>query len=213
MTTSADLAAERAADGPADGAAASDTFRIHRYPAGLIDRLGLPGSRAVVIRPVLPQDGPAVQGFVAGLSLASRHLRFHVGLRGLSEATLRQMTQIDYRDHLALVAQVHDERAGPRDEPVIVADARYVRVAGTPAAAPEAEFAVAVADAWQSLGLGRALMGRLARHARAGGFAALVGDVLPENRRMRVLARGLGARTRPHPEGPGLAQVVFDLRD
>lgn len=199
---------------PTDAAAARpDTFHIHRYPAGLIDRLNLPGQRAVVIRPVLPQDGPAVQRFVSGLSLASRHRRFHVALRALSEATLRHMTHIDYRDHLAVVAQVLDERAGPQDDPVIVADARYVRVDGTPADAPEAEFAVAVDDAWQSLGLGRALMARLARHARASGFAALVGDVLPDNRRMLVLTQGLGARTRPHPDGPGLVQVVFGLRD
>ncbi|HJV68721.1 GNAT family N-acetyltransferase [Ideonella sp.] len=186
---------------------APPVFRIHRYPAGLIDRLNLPGNRAVVLRPVLPQDAEAEQAFVGGLSLASRHKRFHVGLRQLSAATLRQMTEIDYRDHVALVAQVFDENHPPDAEPPIVADARYVRLAGT----DEAEFAVAVADDWQSLGLGRALMARLARHAKAQGLAALVGDVLPENRRMLVLMRGLGAHTRPHPDGPQMVQVVYRL--
>lgn len=187
--------------------AAAPTFRIHRYPAGMIDRLNLPGGRAVVLRPVLPQDAEAEQRFVEGLSLASRHKRFHVGLRRLSPATLRQMTEIDYRDHVALVAQALDDTQPQDAEPEIVADARYVRLAGT----REAEFAIAVADEWQSLGLGRALMARLARHARARGLAALVGDVLPENRRMIVLMRGLGADTRPHPDGPALVQVVYDL--
>jgi acetyltransferase len=192
------------------GAAASvelPAYRIHHYPAGLIDRLNLPGNRAVVLRPVLPQDAQAEQRFVVALSLASRHKRFHVGLRQLSEATLKQMTEIDYRQHVALVAQVFDERQAPDAEVQIVADARYVRLAGT----NEAEFAVAVADDWQSLGLGRALMARLARHAKAQGLAALVGDVLPENRRMLVLMRGLGAHTRPHPDGPQLVQVVYPL--
>lgn len=191
-------------DRPVDDA---PPFRIHRYPAGLIDRLQLPGQRAVVIRPVLPQDAEAEQRFVGGLSLASRHKRFHVGLRQLSPATLRQMTEIDYRDHVALVAQVQDEARPAEAEPEIVADARYVRLAGT----AEAEFAIAVADEWQSLGLGRALMARLARHAKASGYAALVGDVLPENRRMLVLMRGLGAHTRPHPDGPQMVQVVYPL--
>jgi len=186
---------------------APPTFRIHRYPAGMIDRLNLPGNRAVVLRPILPQDAEAEQRFVTGLSLASRHKRFHVGLRQLSPSTLRQMTEIDYRDHVALVAQVQDESRAPDIEPEIVADARYVRLAGT----NEAEFAIAVADEWQSLGLGRALMARLARHARTQGLEALVGDVLPENRRMIVLMRGLGATTRPHPDGPGLVQVVYGL--
>jgi acetyltransferase len=183
------------------------TFRIHRYPAGMIDRLSLPGGRAVVLRPILPQDAEAEQRFVTGLSLSSRHKRFHVGLRQLSPGMLRQMTEIDYRDHVALVAQVHDESRASDVEPEIVADARYVRLDGT----CEAEFAIAVSDQWQSLGLGRALMARLARHAKAQGLQALVGDVLPENRRMIVLMRGLGATTRPHPDGPSLVQVVFDL--
>jgi len=193
---------ERPVSGPAQ-----PVFRIHRYPAGLIDRLNLPGSRAVVLRPVLPQDADAEQAFVGALSLASRHKRFHVGLRQLSAAILRQMTEIDYRDHVALVAQVLDENYPPNVEPPIVADARYVRLAGT----NEAEFAVAVADEWQSLGLGRALMARLARHAKSQGLAALIGDVLPENRRMLVLMRGLGAHTRPHPDGPQLVQMVYPL--
>ncbi|MGM9490114.1 GNAT family N-acetyltransferase [Ideonella sp. YS5] len=186
---------------------APPTFRIHRYPAGMIDRLNLPGQRSVVLRPILPQDADAEQRFVTGLSLASRHKRFHVGLRQLSPSTLRQMTEIDYRDHVALVAQVQDDSRAPDAEPEIVADARYVRLAGT----NEAEFAIAVADEWQSLGLGRALMARLARHAKAQGLDALVGDVLPENRRMIVLMRGLGATTRPHPDGPSLVQVVYGL--
>ncbi len=192
---------------PATADTAAPAYRIHRYPAGLIDRLNLPGARAVVIRPVLPQDAPAEQAFVGRLSLASRHKRFHVGLRQLTPAVLRQMTEIDYRDHLALVAQVLDEDRPPDAEPELVADARYVRLAGT----AEAEFAIAVADDWQSLGLGRALMARLARHARAQGLAALVGDVLPENRRMLVLMRGLGAHARPHPDGPQLVQMVYPL--
>lgn len=174
------------------------------------ERLALPGGRAVLLRPIYPRDAAAAQAFVGGLSLAARQLRFHVGLRQLSPATLRQMTEVDHHHHVALVAQAMDEGMGEGEGgPRLVADARYVRL---PEAPGEAEFAVAVADAWQSLGLARALMGRLARHARAAGLRTLVGDVLPENRRMRVLMQGLGASTRPHPEGPGLVQVVFELR-
>ncbi|MEK8030235.1 GNAT family N-acetyltransferase [Ideonella sp. DXS29W] len=169
------------------------------------ERVALPGRRNVLLRPIQPQDAEAEQAFVAGLSLAARHFRFHVGLRQLSPAMLRQMTEIDHRDHVALVA-VADAPAEPRR---IVADARYVRLADAPT---EAEFAIAVADDWQSLGLGRTLMDRLARHARGQGLHALVGDVLPENRRMLVLMRGLGATTRPHPDGPQMVQAVFPLQ-
>lgn len=175
----------------------------------LVERLSLPGQRRVLIRPVEPHDADAEQAFVGGLSLASRHKRFHVGLRQLSPSMLRQMTEIDHQDHVALVAEVLADGPDPvLPPPRIVADARYVRLREQP---HEAEFAIAVADDWQSLGLGRTLMDRLARHARRQGIRALVGDVLPENRRMLVLMRGLGATTRPHPDGPQMVQIVYEL--
>jgi acetyltransferase len=171
------------------------------------ERIPLPGGRAVLLRDIGPQDAEAEQAFVGSMSLASRHKRFHVGLRQLSPSMLRQMTEVDQRNHVAWVAQVLAEpemTAGDR----LVADARYVRNADKP---DEAEFAIAVADDWQSLGLGRMLIARLAAHAKRQGLKALVGDVLPENRRMLVLMRGLGAETRPHPDGPQLVQVVYPL--
>lgn len=169
------------------------------------ERLRLPGGREVLLRPVTPLDAQAEQDFVGALSLDARHKRFHVGLRRLSPALLRQMIEVDQRDHVALVAQQLQPAA---DALRLVADARYVRSAGHPG---EAEFAIAVADDWQSLGLGRRLMARLAAHARQAGLAALFGDVLVQNRRMLVLMQGLGAQLRPHPDGPQLARAVFDL--
>ena len=177
--------------------------------SALVERLGLPGQRRVLLRPIGPQDAEAEQAFVGGLSLATRHKRFHVGLRQLSPTMLRQMTEIDHRDHVALVAEVLADGPDPvLPPPRIVADARFVRLRERP---DEAEFAIAVADDWQSLGLGRTLMDRLARHASRQGIRALVGDVLPENRRMLVLMRGLGASTRPHPDGPQMVQIVYEL--
>jgi acetyltransferase len=191
---------------------------LHGPTPPATERLALPGSRAVLLRPIVSQDASAEQAFVSGLSLASRHKRFHVGLRQLSPDTLRRMTEVDQLDHVALVAEVLQEAASDARGPVasaqvaasprLVADARYVRGGHR---FDEAEFAIAVADDWQSLGLGRTLMDRLARHARARGLRALVGDVLPDNRRMLVLMRGLGAHTRAHPDGPQLVQVVYPL--
>jgi len=165
------------------------------------ERLALPGGRAVLLRPITPADAEAEQAFVGALSLDSRHKRFHAGLRQLPPDLLRLFTDVDQHDHVALVAQAEDGR--------LVADARYVRSAEQP---DEAEFAIAVADDWQSLGLGRALMTRLAAHARRAGLFALYGDVLVQNRRMLVLMRGLGAASRPHRQGAHIARVAFDLQ-
>lgn len=161
----------------------------------------LPGDRAIRLRPIGPADADAEQAFFSGLSLDSRHKRFHVGLRQLSPSLLQLLTEVDQRQHVALAAQTL-EAPFP-----LVADARYVRTAADPATA---EFAVAVADAWQGLGLGRRLIAHLAAHARQRGVRRLYGDVLAENRRMLALMRDLGARTQPHPDGPQLVRTLLE---
>lgn len=162
----------------------------------------LPGGRAIRLRPIATADAPAEQAFFSGLSLDSRHKRFHVGLRELSPALLKLLTDVDQRLHVAWVAE-SSEPGHP-----VVADARYVRDAGHP---EQAEFALAVADDWQGRGLGRRLIAHLAAHARAHGVQRLHGDVLADNRRMLALMRDHGARLRPHPDGTLLVQALIEL--
>ena len=180
--------------------------RAPRYPSALIDRLHLADGREVVVRPVLAFDAEAAQDFVRALSPATRLRRFHFGLRELPPSLLRAMTEVDHDDHVAIVAEAFDDDDMPR----IVAEARYVR---GPRDAPchEAEFAIAVADDWQGVGLGRELMQRLARHAARRGVRRLVGDVLPGNRAMFGVAAALGGAQVASPEGPGVTRVVFEL--
>lgn len=194
-------------------AVAAPDFHIHRYPAALIDRLMLADGRSVIVRPVLPQDADGEQAFVGRLSEASRHLRFHVGTRGLPPHLLRAMTEIDYRTHVALVAQTAPADTGDSaddgdEDPIIVADARYVL---SDDAGLDAEFAIAVDDAWQGLGLGRQLMDRLIRHARRRGVQSLIGDVLPTNTRMTAMVRRSGGTVQRHPLDATLVQVRFRL--
>lgn len=166
--------------------------------------LALRGGRRVQLRPVRPSDAAAEQAFFNGLSLDSRHKRFHAGMGAIGKGLLRQLVETDPERHVALVAEVLAPLPGG-----LVADARYVREAGRPEAA---EFAIAVADDWQGLGLGRALLACLQEGARAQGLSELYGDVLPDNQRMRALLLGLGAEPTPHPEGAGLLRLRFELR-
>lgn len=178
-----------------------------RFPSVLIDRLRLADGREVVVRPVLAFDAAAEQDFVRALSAGSRQRRFHVGLRELPPALLRAMTEVDHDAHVAIVA----EAIGEDDEATIVADVRYVRGPTADLGRDEAEFAIAVADAWQGAGLGRALMQRLARHAARHGIARLVGDVLPGNAAMFAITSALGGRFVTSPNGPGVISARFDL--
>jgi acetyltransferase len=168
-----------------DGAIAPAPYRIYRYPSALIDRVVLDDGRTVTVRPVLPQDAEAEQTFVAALSPATRRERFHLAVNALPDALLRHFTEIDYRSHVALIAEALDD---DHDEPILVADARYVvRDDGV-----SGEFAIVVADAWQGNGIGRLLLTRLARVARRNGLRELSGDVLVGNDAMQALVRGMG---------------------
>jgi len=124
---------------------------------------------------------------LAGLWPKSRLLGPNISR--LPEAALRALTTQVPQRHVALVAlaTTHDGL------PQLLAEARYV-VEDT----GEAEFAVAVADAWQGQGLGRALVQRLAAHARAEGVPVLRGAVVPGNEPMLGLMGSLGAELQGH---------------
>ena len=158
--------------------------------------------RRVTLAPVNPQDAPAERAFVGALSLTSRYRRFHFGLRELSPEASRAMTEIDQHHHVAFVARASDDEDAP-----IVADARYVMRADS----ADAEFAIAVADEWQGAGLGRALLTRLAAHARSQGVQRLFGDVLWGNPAMLALVRSLGAKLRRNPGDSTVVRVEFDF--
>jgi acetyltransferase len=161
------------------------------------DRIALADGRNVTLRPITADDADAEQRFVRGLSLQSRQMRFHIALHELTPQTLRALTHVDHRCHVAMLA--HDA-----DEEVVVADARYVRDPGL----RTAEFAIAIADAWQGAGLGRALLQRLMAHAASRGVRRLHGEVLHVNVAMMALVRSLGGR---FVAVPGNATVVMAL--
>lgn len=164
----------------------------------------LPAGQRAWLRPLQPGDRGAEQAFFNGLSLDSRHQRFHFGLRELSPGLLALLTDVDQRLHRAWVVELDD--AG---HPVI-ADARFVCDPDQPT---QAEFALAVADAWQGRGLGRRLVAHLVTEARRQGVQRLYGDVLAENRRMLALMREFGARLQSHPDGAQLVRAVLPLHD
>ena len=181
------------------GAQPETAARSH-FPSALVDRFRLADGREVVVRPVLPADAAAQQEFVRGLSMDSRRKRFHTAVRELSPSLLRQMTDVDHVAHVAIVAEVLAED----DSPTLVAEARYVRDDG------ETHFAIAVADAWQGAGLGRALTRRLLRYAARRGVARLVADVLVGNTAMTRLAAEFGGVPSRSPNGPGVIRMHLE---
>lgn len=172
-----------------------------RYPVQWIDRWVLPDGKTVTVRPVLPQDDALALDFVAQhMSTRSRYQRFMMGLRVLPASMARYLTDIDYQTHFALIVETFDK--GVQQQ---VAEARFVRPDGT--LATSAEFAIAVADEWQGLGLGRRLLKTMIAAASDQGIETLYGDVLRDNPAMLQLARSCGFDVGTHPDEPRLLRV------
>lgn len=158
-------------------------FAIRPYPDQLEQRLDW-GGRAILIRPVRPDDGERHAAFAARLSSDDLRLRFFQTLRTLPRSEIARLTQIDYEREMALLAI---DPAGV-DGPEVLGVARAV-------ADPdgvEAEYAVVVRSDLHRGGLGRLLMEALIRYCRSRGLQRLVGYVLRDNPSMLGLSQRLG---------------------
>jgi len=175
--------------------------RPHRYPVELIDVLELRGRRRITVRPVLPQDGPVLQAFVQNLSAESRQLRFMGGVSELPAAVLERLTRIDYCSHLALLGEFFTDGVE-----TVVAEARYAIEPGEDGA----EFAVAVADEWQRLGLATEFLRRLWAHSVAAGIRRLNAVSLDTNERMIRFAQKSGFTITRAREFPGLLRFKLE---
>src|SRR4051794_27172627 len=113
----------------------------------------------LAVRPIEPSDREGVASGFEKLSDESRYKRFFSPTPRLSDAQLRSLTDVDHRDHEALVA-VADDGDGP-------GVARFVRLPDDPTAA---EVAVAVRDDWQGRGVATGLLHALVERAREEGI-------------------------------------------
>jgi acetyltransferase len=159
-------------------------YVIPRYPVHLIDVVRVVDGSRVTIRPTLPQDAELQREFFRRLSTGSRYYRFMTRLNELPETLVESFASIDYRSHLALLAELFDEGSE-----TMIGEARYVVDASDP---EMCEFAIAVADNWQSHGIARTLLERLEHQAAASGIRRMVADTLITNRAMIQFAARAG---------------------
>jgi RimJ/RimL family protein N-acetyltransferase len=151
----------------------------------------------VRIRPIEPGDKERLSAGLSRLSRETIHKRFLAAKPRFSSAELRYLTEVDGRNHIALVAVLDGD---------IVAVARCVRL---PDAPDTAEFAVVVGDALQGLGLGRRMTELLADAARETGIRRFAATMAADNAAARRLM-GTFTRRLDVIDG-GVREVVVDL--
>jgi acetyltransferase len=176
---------------------------IRPYPKELEETFSLLDGRTIILRPVRPEDEPAVQDLFAHMSPQDIRMRFFAPKRMLSHALAARMTQIDYDRDMALVLV----------EPGIPGKAHVYAVASI-AADPDgerAEYAIMVRSDMAGLGLGSLLTGRMIEYCRRRGITEIFGEVLRENRPMLKICDDLGFSTRISPCEPNTVEIQLML--
>ena len=164
----------------------------------------LKDGREVVIRAIRPEDRQHLVGQLKVISSESFYRRTFSAKRELSDGELKQMTEVDFNDVVALVAVMRKE-----GQDTIVGGGRYLRMGSS--APGHAEVAFLVDDAHQGLGIGSRMFRHLVRIARAAGIDAFEADVLPSNEGMLRLFDRSGHRVTRSAD-QGTIHVMIDLR-
>jgi RimJ/RimL family protein N-acetyltransferase len=160
----------------------------------------LRNGRSIHIRALRTQDRDAMLAAIARTGTQSLFRRFFGARRDFSETEIRFFINVDFVDHVAIVAEVDED-----GKPVIVGGARFIRLD-----AQRAEVAFAVIDLYQGHGLGTILMRHIASLAREAGFRELIAEVLPENAAMLKVMEKSGLPMTTSRES-GVVHVTLSL--
>ncbi len=120
--------------------------------------------RAVEIRALRPDDKDDMLMAVSRTGTQSLQRRFFVVKRGFSEREIAYFINVDFANHVALVAFADED-----GQKVIIGGGRYI----------------VTIDDYQGQGIGTLLMRHLAVLARKAELRELIAEVLPENAAMR----------------------------
>jgi len=153
-------------------------------------RLVTKEGESFLARPMRHGEARTVMTLFDRLGEKSRRARFNGPKPCLSRSELRRLASVD-GTHRALVAYVEDD-------PQPVAIARLVR------SGDEAEIAFAVADEYQSRGIGSALTAQLVADARATGITKINALVARDNSAAIAVLRRIATRLAARFEGSDL---------
>jgi len=164
----------------------------------------LPNRRAILIRPIRPEDAAPLQGVFDLLGPEEIRTGFSGDPARLDADTAALLARPDPKTELVLVGA---EPLPPGDA-MIEGLARARIVPGT----RQAEYAILLGPHVAGLGLGRHLMQKLVKWSRGRYLDRLYGDTPESNAPMLELAASMGFRASGE-EGvpPGLTRLVLDL--
>jgi len=168
----------------------------------------------ITIRPIRPEDEPALVRFHQTLSPETVRARYGTDF-ALAERTaherLTRISFVDYDREIALVAEARDKAdadGGRRgdDEEEIVGVARLSPIHAT----DDKSLSLVVADAWQRRGIGRQLVASALDVARREGVDEVLARLSPANTGMRTVLADAGFAL---DERDGMLRAARPARD
>jgi len=150
----------------------------------------------VRVRPIRPDDGDRLRDLHSRLSPEAVYYRFFTPMPRLSDAMVERLVNVDYRERMAIVAELGDQ---------LIAVARYDLID-----TDRAEVAFVVDDTHQGRGLGTLLLEHLAVIARANGIGRFEAQTLSDNQPMLKVFRSAGFEVKRRFDG-GVVEIAFSI--
>ncbi|MDB5397593.1 MAG: family N-acetyltransferase [Rhodospirillales bacterium] len=161
------------------------------YPHDLEHIVATNDGCEVVIRPIRPEDAPALQRYIENLDPSTVRARFFETMKRLSPAMLARLTQIDYAREMAFVAIDKEKTpidADPQEETFCGVGRVIIPAFGT-----KGIYALTACPTSVGRGVAHALMNDLIAYGRGHGFEELCGDELADSTGLINVARDFGA--------------------
>jgi acetyltransferase len=176
-----------------------------QYPTKYIAELSAEGGIRVLIRPIRSEDASEESDFIARLSTESLYYRFFGG-RPTPE-TIEAFCNIDYEKQMALVAELLLRESDGERLRMFVAVGRLIETTNN-----RGEFALAVADEFQGLGIGSKLAELLIQFAKDRKLTSIYAAILPGNSRMiQMMTKGFGFKKNPLKNSGHRRAVAIDF--
>lgn len=175
-------------------------FAIKPYPVEWERQLVLNQGWTISVRPIRPEDEPALHALLERVTPEDLRLRFFAPMKQFSHEFIARLTQLDYARAMAFAA--FDERSDLVGVARLHSDSMY----------EQAEYAILLRSDLKGRGLGWALMQMLIEYATKEGLKRISGEVLQENEVMLRMCRQLGFDVRPNKEDSSTCDVTLELR-
>ncbi len=180
---------------------------IRPYPLKYVEQWIAKDGTPLTIRPIRPEDEPAMVDYHKRISERSVYLRYLHPLaldQRVSHDRLSRIVFIDFDREMALVAEYTDPAT---NEKQIVGVGRLSRLYGT----RDAEYSMLIVDAFHGKGLGSEFLRLLIQIGRDENLERIIAYISPENYAMQKISKKHGFKLRRDMDDPTIVEAELVL--